>query len=266
MRIKALLIFAAISGLAFAEIKVIPMHPTPFNDNVEIRLRVKSPIHKGDPLVVQYRSFPLGVQTYSESLQGMRRNPNGSTIVVIFNAKDRISITDRDEVPMIEKKAYFEKELTKQLPRRLKVDFGKGKVLVTAIALNAFNESIKIPGAMAVEILDYENPRSPNKAMREKLRMPYVHYIQPLNKFFYGEPVLLDFYLVNTQIAPDGNKVELYIDDKLEATLVRWIPYQILNLSPGFHKIKIVLVNPHGVPLELPFTPQEAVIEIVDTK
>lgn len=263
MRVLLGILFFSIAKLYSDPIEIIPLKPTPFNDNVEIRLKRKDIIHRGDPLIVQYRSFPLGVQTYSESLQGMRRNPNGSTIVIIFNAKDRISVTDRDEVPMIEKKAYFEKELTKNLPRKLKVDFQKGKVVVTAIALNAFNESIKTPGAMAVEVLDYENPPTRNKQIRDKLKEPYVLYIQPLNKFKVGEPVLLDFYLVNTEISLDGNKVDLYIDGRLITTLTRWIPYQILNLSPGYHKIKIVLVDPKGNPLELPFTQQEAVIEIV---
>lgn len=252
----------SISSQLFGEALVVPLHHTPFNDNIQLRLKVKHPIHRGDPLIVQYRSFPLGVQTFSESLQGMRRNPNGSTIVVIFNAKDRISITDRDEVPMIEKKAYFEKELSKRLPRKLKVDFQKGKVMVSIIALNAFNESIKMPGAMAVEVLDYENPPVPNKTFSEKLKMPYIHYIQPLGKFKYKEPILLDFYLVNTEIAPAGNKVELYVDGRLITRLSRWTPYQLQNLEPGFHKIKLVLVSPDNTPLPLPFTPQEAIIEV----
>jgi len=264
------IIFMISFNIVFAEIKVFPLQATPFNENIEIKIGTKSLLRRRDTIFVEYRSFPLGVDTYpksfSKDFRTMKRNPEGTTILVIFNGRIRMPITAHDDIPMIEKRAYFNKELNKRIPRDIAKKLKKGKIVVSAIALNSFNESIKSESAIDTKYLDYMEHQEADGSLVSRLKEPYVLYNQPVGKYFQGEPVLLDFFLVNTSIAPNGNKVELYIDDKFIATLNHWIPYQIQNLELGLHKVKVVLVNANGMPYETPFLPQEAVVEIIPNK
>ena len=59
---------------------------------------------------------------------------------------------------------------------------------------------------------------------------------------------ILDFYLINTNISKEGNKIKLSID-KNEFQLHNWSAYTINGLTKGKHKIKIELVNNKGIKL-----------------
>jgi len=57
--------------------------------------------------------------------------------------------------------------------------------------------------------------------------------------------LLLDFYLVNTSIAADGNKVVATVNGQ-EFKLDQWTPYEIKGLPFGEAKIKLTLVDKDG--------------------
>ena len=57
--------------------------------------------------------------------------------------------------------------------------------------------------------------------------------------------VLLDFFLVNTDISPEGNKIKASINGQ-EFVLDRWVPYQINNLPKGDALIKLSLIDKDG--------------------
>jgi hypothetical protein len=60
--------------------------------------------------------------------------------------------------------------------------------------------------------------------------------------------LLLDFFVTNTTLAADGNKVLANINGQ-EFTLDQWTPYEILNLPEGESTIKLTLVDNQGNPL-----------------
>jgi hypothetical protein len=64
---------------------------------------------------------------------------------------------------------------------------------------------------------------------------------------------LLDFYLANTNISKEGNKLKLSIDSS-EFQIHNWSAYKINGLAKGKHKIKIQLVNHQGEIFKSPFT------------
>jgi len=59
---------------------------------------------------------------------------------------------------------------------------------------------------------------------------------------------LLDFFVSNTTLAADGNKVHTVINGQ-EFTLDQWTPYEILNLPHGETTIKLTLVDSTGNPI-----------------
>jgi len=59
------------------------------------------------------------------------------------------------------------------------------------------------------------------------------------------EALLLDFYLVNTDLSASGNKVKVDIGDTT-VTLDKWGPYQITGAPKGDVKVKLTLVGPDG--------------------
>ncbi|HEX8657374.1 MAG TPA: hypothetical protein VF690_07570, partial [Hymenobacter sp.] len=60
-----------------------------------------------------------------------------------------------------------------------------------------------------------------------------------------GKRIMLDFYLVNTTLAPDGNRVRATINGS-EFMLDRWMPYQMEGLPAGQNTVKLELIDAAG--------------------
>ena len=75
------------------------------------------------------------------------------------------------------------------------------------------------------------------------LNKEFLFYSRPKGTYegLDTEKLLLDFYLVNTELSPDGNKVRLTITQNglivHYTTLDRWVPYYIEGLEKGEVKI-----------------------------
>lgn len=57
--------------------------------------------------------------------------------------------------------------------------------------------------------------------------------------------ILLDFFIANTTLEANGNKVKADINGQ-EFTLNQWVPYEILNLPMGENTVKLTLVDKDG--------------------
>ena len=68
------------------------------------------------------------------------------------------------------------------------------------------------------------------------------------------ENLLLDFYLVNTEISKNGNKVRATIQDT-EFIIDEWAPYYIEGLPKGEINIKLELIDSSGNLIKTPFNP-----------
>ena len=75
------------------------------------------------------------------------------------------------------------------------------------------------------------------------------------------EKLLLDFYLINTEISADGNKVRATIQDK-EFFIDEWAPYYIEGLAKGEVKIKLELIDSSGNLIDTPFNPSERTVTL----
>ena len=76
---------------------------------------------------------------------------------------------------------------------------------------------------------------------------PSLFYSRPKGEYKGEETknLLLDFYLVNTNLAPDGKKVIADINGQT-FTLDKWGPYEIKGLPLGNNKVKLTLVDKDG--------------------
>lgn len=73
--------------------------------------------------------------------------------------------------------------------------------------------------------------------------------------------VMLDFYLVNTDLSPEGNKVRATINGS-EFMLDRWLPYIIEGLPMGESTIKLELLGKDGNLLPGPYNSVERTITL----
>lgn len=75
--------------------------------------------------------------------------------------------------------------------------------------------------------------------------------------------VLLDFYLVNTSLSPNGNKVRVTIQDT-KFLIDEWAPYYIEGLPKGEISITLELIDSKGDLIDSPFNPSERMVRLED--
>ena len=131
-------------------------------------------------------------------------------------------------------------------------DVNDGDV-VLAFLSRSYHESVKNPNAYFLTQFG-EN-------QSYDLTNEFLFYSRPKGTYKGNDTkkLLLDFYLVNTDISPTGNKVKATINDVV-FFIDEWTPYYIEGLPLGEISIKLELVNNDGVLIETPFTPSERTV------
>ncbi len=131
-------------------------------------------------------------------------------------------------------------------------DVNDGDV-VLAFLSRSYHESVKNPNAYFLTQFG-EN-------QSYDLTNEFLFYSRPKGTYKGNDTkkLLLDFYLVNTDISPTGNKVKATINDAV-FLIDEWTPYYIEGLPLGEISIKLELVNNDGVLIETPFTPSERTV------
>ena len=131
-------------------------------------------------------------------------------------------------------------------------DVNDGDV-VLAFLSRSYHESVKNPNAYFLTQFG-EN-------QSYDLTNEFLFYSRPKGTYKGKDTkkLLLDYYLVNTDISPTGNKVKATINDVV-FLIDEWTPYYIEGLPLGEISIKLELVNNDGVLIETPFTPSERTV------
>ena len=123
----------------------------------------------------------------------------------------------------------------------------KDNNVILAFLSRSYHESVKNPNAFILTQIG-ENKIDLNKE--------FLFYSRPkgIYKGKDTEKLLLDFYLINTTISPNGNKVKATINDA-EFIITEWAPYYLEGLPKGEVKIKLELINSDGKLVDSPFNP-----------
>ncbi len=254
---------AIATSLSANVVKIEPLKTTPFNTNIQVEFDTNhSVLSRNDPIYFHLKSFPLGVNTYSESLMGLRQNPYGTTVLVVLNGEHRIYLKKVDSNPLKKDSQSYEKHFQKFLTTKIARELKEGKNTISVIPLTSYGESVKLPKVIQTKIVDFGKRTQRDPQLEEKLNRPYVLYNEPTGRYLKGEPVLLDFVLFNTTLSPGGNRVLVKIDGEQVALLDQYVPYKIHQLPLGQHVIKIALIDSKGISYPHPFCEQQCHITV----
>ena len=124
--------------------------------------------------------------------------------------------------------------------------------IILAFLSRSFHESVKNSNAYVL-----------TQTGNEKIDLTdeFLFYSRPKGTYkgVDTEKLLLDFYLVNTNLSSTGNKVKATIQDT-EFVIEEWAPYYIEGLPKGEIKIKLELIDASGNLIDSPFNPSNRTV------
>ena len=212
------------------EITITKVLGSPEYANAKISLAEPSIVDETYEFLFNVIDYKLGLQTLKDFEYNLANSAKGQHIHFIVNNGPY--------------SAHYENLFTKELKDSTNV--------ILAFLSRSYHESVKNPNAFVLtqvgekqvdldrELLFYSRPKGTYKGVDT-------------------EKLLLDFYLVNTEISKNGNKVRATIQDK-EFIIDEWAPYYIEGLSKGEVKIKLELIDSSGSLIDTHFNPSERTI------
>ncbi|MEM6643655.1 MAG: hypothetical protein AAF616_11805 [Bacteroidota bacterium] len=141
-------------------------------------------------------------------------------------------------------------------------ELAAGNYVVLAFLSRSYHESVKSEGAYFIENITVGDV-APSEA---DLTAPHLFYSRPKGTYAGADTakVMLDFYLLNTSISTDGNKILATINGE-EFMVTEWAPHYIEGLPLGESTIKLELIDADGNPIEGPFNAVERTITLSES-
>ncbi|MBZ9628572.1 hypothetical protein LB450_10715 [Psychroflexus sp. CAK1W] len=177
-------------------------------------------------------NYELGVQSENAGENGLANSANGQHIHYIL-----------DNNPY---SAHYESKFSKEI--------SEGDHVLLAFLSRSYHESVKNTNSFVVKKIRAGNP-SEDQQMDIDLSAEHLFYSRPKGTY-KGEDtkkVLLDFFLVGTEIGEEGNKVTVTINNNEEYLINEWVPHVIEGLPMGKNKIQLTLVDKNLEPIPGPF-------------
>lgn len=127
-----------------------------------------------------------------------------------------------------------------------------GHHVVLAFLSRSYHESVKTPGAMVLTEISHRAEGDSDTGFDPDA--PHLFYSRPKGTYVGAdiERLMLDFYLVNVDLAADGNRVRATINGQ-EFLIDQWQPYVIDGLAPGEVTVELELIDAEGNPIPGPF-------------
>ena len=94
---------------------------------------------------------------------------------------------------------------------------------------------------------------------------PHMFYSRPKGIYLGKdtEKLMLDFYLINTELSEGGNHVRATVNGE-EFIINEWVPYALEGLPMGEVSIKLELLDKDGQLIESPFNPVERTVTLAE--
>lgn len=140
-----------------------------------------------------------------------------------------------------------------------------GTHVITAFLAREFHLALKNPEAFARRVV-HVRKKTPKKVPQKG--KPMLVYSRPKGSYSkskgQAETLLLDFYIQNVELSEDGYTVRATVDDgKQVLTFTDWNPQVITaDLDVGKHTVELVLLDPEGNPVDVPWNPTTRTITI----
>lgn len=136
----------------------------------------------------------------------------------------------------------------------------EGYYVILAFLSRSYHESIKNTAVYWIDVVKVGNP---TEGPDFDPKAPHLFYSRPKGEYVGPdtEKLLLDFYIINTTISADGNKVRATINGT-EFIIDEWAPYIVEGLGKGEVLIKLELIDNQGNVIAGPFNSTERKITL----
>lgn len=206
----------------------------------DVKLKMEEPADSSvEPGEISFKfdveNMKLGEQTKDAGQNGLANSEDGQHIHFII-----------DNEPYM---AFYEDDFKKKLD--------KGVHTLVAFPARSYHMSVKNKDAYVAKKLtvgDADNDQFEDVDFSE----PTLVYSRPKGTYKGDDTnsVLLDFYLLNTDLGSNGNKVRATINGQ-EFILDDWAPYAIEGLPMGKNTVKLELIDKDGNPIKGAFNSTE---------
>lgn len=230
--ISLIFIFLGCDSKNDQKITISKLKGSPSYSNSKIKSLDLTKVENEFKFSFEVENYDLGIQTESEFDFHLANSSKGQHIHLIINNEPY--------------SAHYSETFSKKI--------AEGNNLILAFLSRSYHESVKNQDAFIISQISDEP---------FDLNNEFLFYSRPKGTYKDkdAEKVLLDFYLVNTEISPNGNKVRATIDDTI-FLIDEWVPYYIEGLNNGETQIKLELINSDGNLIDVPFNPSIKTINI----
>lgn len=182
------------------------------------------------------KNFELGAQTENNTMN-LANSGQGQHIHLIFNNEPYHAHYGTD----------------------FKMALEDGHYVALSFLSRSYHLSVKNPEAYVLRQFTVGGA----EAEEIDLTAPHMFYSRPKGEYKGAETenLLLDFYLVNTELSETGNKVRATINGQ-EFMITEWLPYAIQGLPMGEVTIKLELLDSEGNLIEGPYNSVERTVTL----
>lgn len=195
-------------------------HPYP-NAGIELEAPTESNVGT-DSVTFRFKvtNYELGIQTPDAQDRGIANSGDGQHIHYI---------EDNDPYS-----AHYTPEFKKKMK--------EGRHVVLAFLSRSYHESVKGSHVLKEYVVG-----APDDTASFDMDGEHLFYSRPKGTYSGKdtEKLMLDFFLINTTISANGNKVRATINGE-EHLLTEWKPYFIEGLEKGTATIKLELIDSDG--------------------
>ena len=198
---------------------------SPEYENASLNVKAIEMVDKESKFSFNIENYDLGVQTSKNFDYQLANSAKGQHIHFIVNNGPY--------------SAHYTDSFSK--------GFEKESNVILAFLSRSYHESVKNKDAYILTQVGESDIDIENE---------FLFYSRPKGTYKGAdtENLLLDFYLVNTEISKNGNKVRATIQNT-EFIIDEWAPYYIKGLSKGEINIKLELIDSSGNLIKTPFNP-----------
>ncbi|WP_036194886.1 hypothetical protein [Maribacter antarcticus] len=175
-------------------------------------------------------NYELGAQTTGPNTEALANSGKGQHIHFILNNQPY--------------SAHYEPDFKKELP--------EGVHHLVAFLSRSYHESVKNPNSVVVKKLSVGT--NPEDTVGMDISAPTLIYSRPKGTYKGKdtENLLLDFFVLNTTLSEEGNKVRATINGQ-EFIITEWAPQIIKGLPMGEVSIDLALIDAKGDYIPGPF-------------
>lgn len=218
----------------------VTLSPAPASvDYPDAILEISSPTEgetiSGNTVTFNYdvTNYELGAQTADAEQKPLANSGKGQHVHLILNNNPYFAIYEPTH----------------------EMELDNGHYVALSFLSRSYHESVKQPEAFTVSQFTVGEDQGEDV----DLSAPMLFYSRPKGTYSGAdtETVLFDFYLVNTEIGANGNKVRVTVNGGQEFMVDEWAPMVLEGLPMGENTVKIELLDSEGNLVDSPFNSEE---------